>query len=183
MASTMPMRIRLDGACTMTPQPSTKLSCCTHHSAFLDANDDSALQVIQERHRVQNAWADVGYHYMVGKTGNVYEGRPLNVRGAHITGYNTGSLGICLLGNFMLERPTTAQLRSTEALVLWAKHHLQLTHIATHRQFERITECPGDNLQRYLDALAETTQLTIGIEGYVPPDEAQSSCVCCACDT
>ena len=52
----------------------------------------------------------------------------------------------------------------------WLADWLQLTHIATHRDFNGdITECPGDNLAAYMPRFAAATNLTIGTEGYVPP--------------
>ena len=45
-------------------------------------------------------WADVGYHYLVDKDGTIYEGRNIAIRGAHTQGHNTGSAGVCLLGDF-----------------------------------------------------------------------------------
>jgi hypothetical protein len=34
---------------------------------------------------------------MIAKDGTIYEGRELNIRGAHVQGFNTGSVGIVLL--------------------------------------------------------------------------------------
>ena len=38
-------------------------------------------------------WWDVGYSFMVGEDGNVYEGRGWDQVGAHTYGYNTVGLG------------------------------------------------------------------------------------------
>ena len=39
--------------------------------------------------------------FLVGGDGNLYEGRGLNVQGAHTSGYNTVGYGTCFIGNFM----------------------------------------------------------------------------------
>ena len=50
-----------------------------------------------------NGWNDIGYNFLVDKYGQVFEGRyggvERNVIGAHAEGFNTGSVGIALLGN------------------------------------------------------------------------------------
>lgn len=38
-------------------------------------------------------WWDIGYSFMVGEDGNVYEGRGWDQVGAHTYGYNTVGLG------------------------------------------------------------------------------------------
>ena len=43
-------------------------------------------------------WSDIGYHYVIGRNGQVELGRPLERDGAHIKGWNTGTIGICLVG-------------------------------------------------------------------------------------
>lgn len=43
-------------------------------------------------------WSDIGYHILIGRTGEVALGRPLERTGAHTRGHNTGSIGVCLIG-------------------------------------------------------------------------------------
>lgn len=151
-----------------------------HHSAFYEDNDINTLLEVQTAHRNQRDWADIGYHFLVGQNGLIYEGRDWHVRGTHVEIFNTGSLGICLLGNFMQEAPNLNQLNSTLALINWTSERLQLTHIASHRDFNPRTQCPGDNLFPYIEQFASASGLTIGTDGYIAPQDA-SSCYCCAC--
>lgn len=155
-------------------------SVIIHHAAFYEDNDLNTLLEVQTAHRNQRGWADVGYHFLVGKNGLIYEGRDWHVRGTHVETFNTGSLGICLLGNFMQEAPEVAQLNSTLALVNWASERLQLSHIASHRNFNPRTQCPGDNLQVYIEQFANASGLTIGTEGYIAPEDS-AACYCCDC--
>ncbi len=151
-----------------------------HHSAFYEDNDINTLLEVQTAHRNQRHWADVGYHFLIGKNGLIYEGRDWHVRGTHVETFNTGSLGICLLGNFMREAPNVNQLNSTLALINWGSERLQLTHIATHRDFNPRTQCPGDNLYPYLEQFASASGLSIGTDGYIAPQDT-SACYCCGC--
>jgi hypothetical protein len=140
-----------------------------HHSVIDEGDDISTLLEIQALHRGDRQWADVAYHYFIGKEGTVYEGRDINVRGTHVAGYNTGSLGVCLLGDFTISLPTDAQITTANALGLWLAVRLQLTHIAGHRDFNDFTVCPGDFLVTRLAELAEATGLIFGTDGYVAP--------------
>ena len=157
-----------------------------HHSVSYESDDLTTLLDIQQTHREERGWADIGYHYIIGKSGAVYEGRDIHVRGAHVEEYNTGSVGVCLLGDFMTEYPNDAQIGASIALVLWLAQQLQLSHLASHRDFA-MTFCPGDTLLPYLDAFASNAGLARGTGGYVMPPEqiratetAQASvCSCC----
>lgn len=45
-------------------------------------------------------WNDIGYNFLIGGDGNVYEGRGWGKHGAHSSPYNSKSIGICIIGNF-----------------------------------------------------------------------------------
>lgn len=53
---------------------------------------------IRRWHVKDRGWKDIGYHYLIDRDGEVAEGRPLDVVGAHVAGHNTGTIGISLLG-------------------------------------------------------------------------------------
>ena len=154
-----------------------------HHSVIDEGDDIDTLLDIQNSHRNSRGWADVAYHYLVGQSGVIYEGRDVNVRGTHVANFNTGSVGICLLGNFMNIAPTAPQIDSVRHLTQWLAQELQLTHLAGHRDFNDGTQCPGDNLFIYLDDFAQASGLERGVEGYIPPEEEVSlgACPCCNC--
>ncbi len=154
------------------PLPEVYQTVVIHHSVEWEDDDLSTLAFIQDLHRDDRGWADVAYHYFVGRNGTLYEGRALNVRGVHVGGYNTGSVGVCLLGNFMTVQPNQAQLDAAQALVNWLAAELALTHLAGHRAFNDGTLCPGDNLVPHLPNLARVSGLTLGTDGYQGPTPA-----------
>ena len=137
-----------------------------HHAAFYQVDDLTTVREIDRLHRADRGWADIAYHFLIGRGGTIYEGRPLNVRGTHTEGYNTGTVGVCLLGNYMTEYPTEETIRATLALVQWLGAELGLTHLAGHDDFNPTTECPGTNLIPYLDVLASAAGLIHGTQGY-----------------
>jgi hypothetical protein len=140
-----------------------------HHSVVDEGDDLSTLLAIQQLHRQERGWADVAYHYFISKEGIVYEGRAVNVRGAHVAGYNTGSVGVCLLGNYMEDTPSEAMLLSLYSLGAWLAVRLQLTHVAGHGDFNAETVCPGGNVTPYIGELARQAGLRYGTDGYQGP--------------
>lgn len=136
-----------------------------HHSVIYRHDDRTTLRDVQALHMQDNGWADVGYHFLIGTDGQVYQGRDLQVRGVHVGGFNTGSVGVCLLGDFTRRDPLPAQLESLLMLGRWLQTQLPLTHLAAHSEFNIDTQCPG-RLRWFLDDLAARLGLLRGTGGY-----------------
>jgi N-acetyl-anhydromuramyl-L-alanine amidase AmpD len=45
-----------------------------------------------------NGWSDIGYHFVIALDGSVERGRAEHVPGAHVAGFNTGSIGVVYVG-------------------------------------------------------------------------------------
>ena len=135
-----------------------------HHSALPLSDGPREIQV---HHLKGKGYADIGYHFVIDAAGEIYEGRPLNVRGAHVGGFNTGCVGLCLLGNFEEAASAPDQLTSLEALVGALKTQFNITHLAGHRDFQPAeTVCPGKSLEPLLPHLATKLGLQFGTDGY-----------------
>jgi N-acetyl-anhydromuramyl-L-alanine amidase AmpD len=63
----------------------------------------------------KTGWSDIGYHFLIGPEGTIYEGRPETVVGAHCSP-NTNAVGICLIGDYDPARDTLT-LASEKALI------------------------------------------------------------------
>lgn len=145
-----------------------------HHSVLYGDDDASTMLEIQNQHMDMRRWADIGYHFGVGRSGAVYEGRALKARGTHVEGYNTGSVGVVFLGNFEDEVPSPTQIDTGRQLINWLALRLELTHLAGHRNFNDFTECPGAHMLPYLVQFADSAGLTLGTSGYQPPPEQRT---------
>ncbi len=142
-----------------------------HHSA-LDLS--YGPREIQQLHREKKGFADIGYHFLIDAAGTIYEGRDVKVRGAHTGGYNTGALGVVLLGNFELATPSAAQLKALRRVAEYLAEKYTLSHLAGHRDFQPgVTVCPGKALEPLLPDLASELGLTFGTGGYAPPPWAE----------
>lgn len=67
-----------------------------HCSATKEGQSFSASDI--RRWHLARGFNDIGYHYVVKLDGTIEEGRPLGVIGAHTSGQNNGSIGICYIG-------------------------------------------------------------------------------------
>ncbi|MEM9379090.1 MAG: peptidoglycan recognition family protein [Planctomycetota bacterium] len=125
-----------------------------HHSVFTADNDSLAASLdtvrrIQRSHMVDKGWGDVGYHFFIDRAGRVIEGRELAWQGAHAgdARSNVANVGVCLLGNFDVERPSRAALASLDRLVLELQRKLRIprTNVRPRKAWKN-TECPGRHL-------------------------------------
>ena len=139
-----------------------------HHTAHNQENAETMVD-IQNLHMNRNGWADIGYHYGIATDGNIYEGRDIGVRGSSVSGYNTGLIGVTLMGNFEVDQPTEAQLATVQTLVNWLAARYRLSHLAGHGEFNGNTVCPGENLISHLHTFASAAGLQRGTGGYVAP--------------
>lgn len=62
-------------------------------------------------------WSDIGYSFLVGGDGRVYEGRGWGTVGAHTRGYNSNGIAISFVGNFMTQKPNQAMLNAAQKLI------------------------------------------------------------------
>lgn len=118
---------------------------------------EAEARFIQDFHIHGRGWNDIGYHFLVDPLGNVLEGRPEGVLGAHTLSNNEGNVGIVLLGNYhppVNNRPTQAQLEAVAALgkYLVARYGIDPKSLKGHRDYKG-TDCPGDVAYAKLDAL------------------------------
>jgi hypothetical protein len=94
---------------------------------------------------------------MIDRDGNVYQGRPFEVRGDTATTYDpTGHLLPCLEGDFNLQDPTDAQIEALVAVVAWMMSTYQIDSdlVAGHRDFAD-TSCPGGRVYPLLGDIRE----------------------------
>ena len=93
---------------------------------------------------LSNGWVGIGYHYYIRKDGSIYRGRPEWAVGAHATGHNDRSIGICCEGAYMTETMPAAQLASLKALLRDIMGRYGTMPLRRHRDVNA-TSCPGDN--------------------------------------
>ena len=115
-----------------------------HHTAgtnsYTRAQAPAVVRAIELYHVKGNGWNDIGYNALVDRFGTVYEGRfggiDRNVVGAHAKGFNTGSFGIAVMGDFRAVDPPPA---AVDALVRTLAWRLDLGHVDPLSTFNGIS--------------------------------------------
>ena len=88
------------------------------HCTATPEGRDVSVNEIDLWHR-QRGFKGVGYHYVIGLDGTVDVGRPISEIGAHCSGYNSHSVGVCYVGGLDKDgRPKdTRTTRQKSALI------------------------------------------------------------------
>lgn len=89
-------------------------------------------------------WSGAGYHFLVRKNGQIYSLRPIGTLGAHASGNNSDSIGICFEGNFDAESMDYAQMNAGKELVAYVKKKYGISKVQRHKDVGS-TSCPGKN--------------------------------------
>jgi hypothetical protein len=105
-----------------------------HHTAgtnsYTASQSAAIVRGIEVYHVKGNGWNDIGYNFLVDKYGQVFEGRyggvDKPVIGAHAEGFNTGSVGVAVLGTYTSSAPTAAARTALAHLLAW---RLDIAHV------------------------------------------------------
>ena len=178
--------------------PALKLAF-VHHTAgnnnYTRAQSAAIVRGIEIYHVKGNGWDDIGYNLLVDKYGQVFEGRyggvDRNVIGAHTLGFNDGTVGVALIGDYTSRTIPAAQATALEQLLAW---RLDLAHvdplslvrfpsggnsrypagtpvllraISGHRD-AYFTDCPGNAAYAQLPMIAKAVAALGGPKIYAP---------------
>ncbi|MDE3026582.1 MAG: peptidoglycan recognition protein, partial [Acidobacteriota bacterium] len=170
-----------------------------HHTAgsndYTPAQSAAIVRGIELYHVQGNGWNDIGYNFLVDKYGQIFEGRyggvDKPVIGAHSYGFNDGSVGIAVLGDYNSTGISDAARKALVQLLAW---RLDVAHvdplstlnwisggstrfpagvpvflraISGHRD-TNFTDCPGDRLYAQLPEIAREVSLTGTPKLYAP---------------
>jgi len=121
------------------------------HAADTFADMDIGVEEIRRWHVEGNGWSDIGYHYVIRRSGLIELGRDLDgdgdvedEMGAHVYGHNRGTLAICMVGGKPDCNFTSAQWPSLAWLVedILGRHGLTTADVGGHRDFDSGKTCP-----------------------------------------
>ncbi|MCC8191127.1 MAG: N-acetylmuramoyl-L-alanine amidase [Planctomycetes bacterium] len=139
-----------------------------HHEGSAKPNNDASpaqvsatLRLIQSQHRKRLGAGDIGYHFIIDRTGTIWQGRDWAYQGAHTSGANANNIGVMLLGNFEIQQPTPQQLQSLQLLTasLIRKYGLNpAKDIYGHSDFCN-TQCPGKHLKPHVTGMRRSLKV------------------------
>ncbi len=117
---------KLRGKTEYGPRP---VAAVVHHTvnsnSYTQAEAAGLIRGIYAYHVQGRRWDDIAYHLVVDRFGRVFEGRygalgAKPVVGAHTAGFNTGTVGIAMLGDADLAAPAQEQMHRVAAAGAWA---------------------------------------------------------------
>lgn len=117
------------------------------HCSASRAGADFSAADIDRWHRARG-WKGIGYHYVVRLDGAIEKGRDEAEVGAHCTGHNRNSIGICYIGGVKADGVTPADTRTPAqreallALLQRLKARYPEAKIYGHRNFAA-KACPS----------------------------------------
>jgi N-acetylmuramoyl-L-alanine amidase len=153
-------------------------SFSVHHTAGTALSSEKTVQDIQNFHMDTHKWSDIGYHFLLGDDGKIYEGRSLSFQGAHVKDHNANTVGIAALGCFDekecdgIKNPTATKMTIPllyafgELIgVLAYKNNLtdlSASNVKGHLEFSGAkTACPGNIIMNYIDDIIAIANQTV----------------------
>jgi len=101
----------------------------------------------------QRGFVDIGYHYVIYLDGTIHAGRALERTGAHCTGHNKNSIGICYIGGMTKDMKMAKDTRTPEqknalrSLLKQLRKQFPGARIFGHRDFAA-KACPSFDARR-----------------------------------
>ncbi len=117
------------------------------HCTATAEGKDYTIADITKWHK-QRGFATIGYHYVVYRDGSIHNGRDVNVAGAHCTGHNSYSIGVCYVGGCKSDglSPKDTRTNAQKTALLSLLKNLRVLYpnakIYGHRQFAN-KACPS----------------------------------------
>lgn len=122
------------------------------HCSATKATMDVGVREIRQWHKEQG-WLDVGYHFVIRRDGTVEAARDQDAVGSHVKGYNSTSVGVCLVGGIDAKgNPeanfTPAQMQSLRSLLVELKVQYSGAVLMAHHDVAP-KACPSFDLKRW----------------------------------
>ena len=124
------------------------------HCAATPEGKDFTVADIERWHRARK-FNGIGYHYVIYRDGSVHAGRSVSVAGAHCTGQNANSIGVCYIGGCAVDGRTPKDTRTPaqrSALAALVRELLRCYPGATvhgHNEFAA-KACPSFDVKKWL---------------------------------
>lgn len=121
------------------------------HCSATRCNRSFPLEAVIACHRARG-FTTIGYHFYVTRDGTVHAGRPLYQEGAHATGFNRRSIGVCYEGGLTPDgKPADTRTPEQKATLRKLLHRLHADYpqarIMGHRDLPNVAkDCPCFNV-------------------------------------
>ena len=126
------------------------------HCSATPATMDIGVEKIREWHVKENGWSDVGYHFIITRSGELQTARPEEYQGAHAPQVNFRSLAVCLIGGTDNKQQwennfTDEQFTTLKSLIEDLTERYEIKKILGHYQVDDRKECPSFDVPEWLE--------------------------------
>jgi hypothetical protein len=155
-----------------------------HHSA----TTTGGAAGFDKMHKAKG-WDELGYHFVVGNGTDTRDGQvevgsrwPRQKWGAHAktpdNRFNDFGIGICLVGNFDISKPTDAQMKSLAKLTahLMKSYRIPADRVVGHGETGNPTVCPG-RMMNIAQVRQLSTRILADAGEQVPTGDTQTAAV------
>ncbi len=187
-------RFNADGTEKWPPAFYATQKLIAHHTATKnnDADPAATVRAIYRYHAIDQGWGDIGYNFLVDAQGRIYKGRysgppgtrtsdtstgedgeGRGVTAGHTLGYNSGTMGIAVLGTYRSRGISTTARTSIVSHLAWEAERHGLDPLASslyvnpvngsqksnanisgHRDWVS-TDCPGSGFYNQLPSIRQ----------------------------
>ncbi len=110
-----------------------------HHTATFQTEYKGNINYLDRMHK-KRGFLLIGYHFIIGVDGKIFEGRKIGEEGAHVKRFND-SIGVALIGNFEEENIKKEQLESLLKLMFFLNNNLLINRFTFHFLLNENTLC------------------------------------------
>ena len=126
------------------------------HCSATPATMDIGVEKIKEWHVKENGWEDVGYHFIITRSGELQTARPEEYQGAHAPKVNFRSLAVCLIGGTDNKQQwennfTDEQFTTLKSLIGDLIKKYEIKKIIGHYQVDDRKKCPSFDVPEWLE--------------------------------
>ncbi len=127
-----------------------------HCSATPEGHDYTVADI--RRWHLQRGFKDIGYHYVIYRDGSIHNGRDVDMVGAHCTGHNAHSIGVCYIGGVATDGKTPSDTRTEAQRIalasLLARLHRMYPKASLHGHREFAAKaCPSFDVHKDYDMI------------------------------
>lgn len=132
-----------------------------HHTAMAECLTEKdcceEVRKIQNAHMDNKGWDDIGYSFLIGEDGQVYEGRGWDRVGAHTYGWNRIAVAFSIMGNYMTRIPNQKAIEALKAIISVgiSKGKIEKDYRLYGHKDVGNTKCPGIKLYELISKWPE----------------------------